>query len=64
MDRKSDLRRTVALEHFEQDSCAQAKGEAHHQAGSKDIQEPSKDGEHSSALQLDVIPQSLHRTAA
>ncbi len=50
----ADLRGTVALQDLQQDSSAQPKGQPHHQAGSKNIQEPSKDGEHRCALQLDV----------
>ena len=53
------LRCTIALEHLEEDSSTKPKGEAHHQAGPKDIQEAGKDGEDSGALQLDVIAQSL-----
>ncbi len=41
--RYADLGSAVALEHLEQHSCAQAEGEAYHQASSKDVQEPGKD---------------------
>lgn len=58
-DAATDLRCAVALEDFEQDSCAQAKGQAHYQAGTENIQEAGKDGEDSGALQLNIIAQSL-----
>jgi len=62
--RQADLGGTIALEHLEQHSCAQAEGEAYHQASSKDIQEPGKDSKHCSALQLYVFSQSLHTKSA
>ncbi|KAA6422337.1 MAG: hypothetical protein FRX49_07807 [Trebouxia sp. A1-2] len=62
--RQADLRGAIALQHLEQHSCAQAKGEAYYQASSKDIQEPGKDSKHCSALQLYVFSQSLHTKSA
>lgn len=62
--RHADLRSAITLEHLEQHSCAQAKGEAYHQASSKDVQEPGKDSKHCSALQLYVFSQSLHTKSA
>ena len=58
-DTVADLRCAVAFEDFEQDCCAQAKGQAHHQAGTKDIEEASKNGENRRALQLNVLAKSL-----
>ena len=62
--RQADLGGAIALQHLEQHSCAQAKGEAYHQASSKDVQEPGKDSKHCSALQLYVFSQSLHTKSA
>lgn len=58
------LGRAVALEDLEQDSGAQAEGEAHHQAGTEHVQESGKDCKHCSALQLNVIAQRLHTNSA
>lgn len=49
---RADLWSAVALEQLEEDCCAQAKGEAHHQAGTKDIQKLGKDVEHCGPCQL------------
>ena len=55
----TDLRCAITLEDFEQYCCAQAKGQAHHQAGTKHIEEPGKNGEDCRALQLNVLAKSL-----
>lgn len=58
-DNVTDLRSAVTLENFEQNCCAKAKGQPHHQAGTKNIEEPGKNGEDCCALQLDTLTKSL-----
>lgn len=55
----TDLRSAVTLENFEQNCCAKAKGQPHHQAGTKNIEEPGKNGEDCRALQLNSLTKSL-----
>ena len=49
----------MTTQDLEQDGCAQAKANAHHQAGNKDIQEAPKDGHHSCAFYLQTSAQCL-----
>ena len=58
-DTVTDLRSAVTLKDFEQDCGAQAKGQPHHQAGTKDVEEPGKNGENCCALQLNTLAKSL-----